>query len=185
MLPPMITIIAGTNRNGSNSLSVARLLQKIYQHHEAETRLLDLREMPPEAFHPEAFETLPPGYEAAFVEPVLQADGLVVVAPEYNGSFPGILKHFIDLLPFPEAFERRPVAFVGVSSGRYGGLRAIEQLQMVFGHRNSYLFNLRVFIPAVSRAVDSYGQISDVDISKRLEEQAQGFLHFTKIIRAT
>ena len=55
-----------------------------------------------------------------------------MVAPEYNGSIPGALKYFIDLLPFPEAFEDRPVAFVGIASGRVGRFAyGIEHLQHV------------------------------------------------------
>ena len=70
----------------------------------------------------------------------------MVVVPEYNGSFPGILKYFIDLLPFPESFDCRPVSYVGVSAGQWGALRAVEQLQLVFGYRNAYVHPPRTFL---------------------------------------
>ena len=68
---------------------------------------------------------------------VLDAAGLHVVTPEYNGSFPGVLKYFIDMLKFPESFDRKPVAFLGEAAGTWGGLRSVEQLQMIFGYRNA------------------------------------------------
>jgi len=58
---------------------------------------------------------------------VLMAAGLHVVLPEYNGSYPGVLKYFIDMLKFPESFENKPAAFVGVANGQWGALRAVEQ----------------------------------------------------------
>jgi NAD(P)H-dependent FMN reductase len=97
------------------------------------------------------------------------------VTPEYNGSFPGVLKYFIDLLKFPESFEQKPVAYVGESSGEWGGLRAVEQLQMVFGYRHAHQYPVRVFIPNVNKLFDAGGKLLDLSMDKRLAEQAKGF----------
>ena len=48
------------------------------------------------------------------------------VVPEYNGSLPGVLKHFIDCWKYPESFHHRPVCYVGISSSGSGGLRPGE-----------------------------------------------------------
>lgn len=173
-----IVVISGTNREGNNSIKVARQVGEIYGEQGAEARLLDLQRLPAEAFGGRAYTEKPEALRTGFTDEVLEADGLVVVVPEYNGSFPGILKHFIDLLPFPESFECRPVAFIGLAAGQYGGLRAVEQLQMIFAYRNAHLFNRRVFLPAVYKLLGEDGRLLDEGLVARLEEQARRFLEF-------
>jgi NAD(P)H-dependent FMN reductase len=109
---------------------------------------------------------------------VLAAAGVHVVTPEYNGSFPGVLKYFIDLLKFPESFEHKPVAYVGESSGLWGGLRSVEQLQMVFGYRHAHSYPVRVFIPGVNKLFDGEGRLTDGAIEDRLGQQVRGFLKY-------
>lgn len=180
----MITVISGTNRAGGNSIKVARQLKGMYASLGSEVTLLDLKELPAEAFTPGAFAEKPESLVRDFTDVVLASDGLVVVVPEYNGSYPGILKHFIDLLPFPESFECRPVAFVGLAGGYYGGLRAVEQLQMVFGYRNAYQFNRRVFIPNAYGVFNEQGDFKDAELRERLELQSAKFLAFTEALKA-
>jgi len=150
-----------------------------------EVEILDMQKLPPEAFEAEIFAEKPESVTKEFTDKVLAADGLVVVVAEYNGSFPGILKHFIDLLPFPESFDCRPVAFIGLAAGYHGALRAVEQLQMVFSYRNAYLFNRRVFIPSVYKALGKDGTVTDEEVLKRLSEQAGLFKDFIKRLKET
>lgn len=180
----MIAIISGTNRENNNSIHIAREVAANFHEMGEAVELLDLGELPPEAFSPGIFREKPAALKEAFTDKVLASDGLVIVVPEYNGSFPGILKHFIDLWPFPEAFEGRPVAFVGLSAGRNGAVRAVEQLQMVFAHRNAWLCNRRVFIPAVGQVLDAEGRITDESLRDRLREQGLRFKDFVRRMRA-
>ena len=133
-----ILIVSGTNRPRSSTERVARRVERHYRDAGVRSAYFDLAQMPAEAFMPGAYEVKPPAFEA-IQQQVLDCAGMHVVLPEYNGSFPGVLKHFIDLLKFPQSFEHKPVAFVGVASGAWGGLRAVEQLQMVFGYRNAQI----------------------------------------------
>ena len=114
---------------------------------------------------------------------VLDADGLVVITPEYNGSMPGVLKVFIDHLKFPESFESRPVCFVGLAAGIWGALRSVEQLQAIFGYRNAYVFPKRVFMPGVGSCFDEQGRFSNADLVKRLREQADEYVGFVERLR--
>lgn len=145
-------------------------------------QLLDLAEMPPEIFSPSSYASKPAGF-SRFTDAILGADGLVVVTPEYNGSLPGVLKYFIDMLPFPESFERRPVCFVGLSAGIWGALRPIEQLQAIFGYRNAYVFPERVFLPGIRTLLNEAGRFTDPEMDPRLEKQAAGFLGFVEHLR--
>jgi NAD(P)H-dependent FMN reductase len=174
----MIAIISGSIREDSNARRVGHYLECVYKGLGAETAFLDLGDLPPEAYLGTAYKDRPDGVQGGFIDPVLRASGLVVIVPEYNGSYPGVLKHFIDLLPFPESFDGRPVAFVGLAAGYYGGLRAVEQLQMVFAYRNGVLFNRRVFIPNIYAVIGEAGELKAPEIQERLDLQARAFLEF-------
>lgn len=179
----MITIISGTNRTGSNSLKLARHLAELHREAGKEVTVLDLAELPVSIFTPSVYAEKPAEFTEKFVRPVLEAEGLHVVVPEYNGSFPGVLKYFIDLLPFPEAFEARPTAYVGLAAGMFGALRAVEQLQLVFGYRNALNYPRRVFLPAVYKAFDGDGALQDAEIKERLAAQVTGFGEYIRRVR--
>lgn len=172
-----VLIVSGTNRPSSNALKVAQVLERHYRQAHVPAELLNLEQLPPEAFLPETYSVKPPAV-AALQRRVLGAAGLHVVTPEYNGTFPGVLKYFIDLLKFPESFEHKPVAYVGESAGLWGGLRSVEQLQMVFGYRHAHSYPVRVFIPAVHKAFDAEGRLNDAALDARLAEQVRGFAEY-------
>ena len=170
-------IVSGTNRPNSNALKVAHLIESHYGAVGAAVELFSLEPLPPEIFQGSAYAHKPPGMQE-LQRRVLDARGLHVVTPEYNGSFPGVLKMFIDMLKFPESFDRKPVSFVGESAGLWGGLRAVEQLQMIFGYRNAHVYPDRVFIPGINQKLDPSGRLTDPTIDERLAKQAAGFAAF-------
>ena len=118
----MILIISGTNRPDSYTRKVARHVETIYEAIGVDFQLLDLTELPGEIFSPTSYAQKPPSFKR-FSDAILASDGVVIVTSEYNGGIPGILKYFIDMLPFPESFEQRPVCFVGLAAGIWGALR--------------------------------------------------------------
>ena len=178
----MIVIISGTNRQESNTRKVTTHVESVYQSLGVEYQLLDLATMPPEIFSPASYGTKPVAF-AKFTDAILAADGVVIVTPEYNGGVPGILKYFIDMLPFPESFDHRPVCFVGLSAGIWGALRPIEQLQAIFGYRNAFNYPERVFISSVHKALDASGKFTDPELTGRLAKQAEGFVSFVEKLR--
>jgi len=173
----MITLLVGTNRPDANSRKVAAYIEGVYEKLGEPVRKLDLIDLPAEIFRPEAYAEKPEGFKP-FAEAILSAKGLHLVLPEYNGGFPGVLKYFIDMLPFPESFEDRPVAFTGVAAGQFGALRPVEQLQQIFAYRNAYLFPTRVFVMGVPSVLDDEGKITDPKLRERLDAQAKGFCDF-------
>ena len=179
----MITMVVGTNRPGSNTRKVAAHIEEIYRELNTPLKMLDLAQLPPEIFHPRSYGEKPKSF-APFADGVLQSSGLVVVTPEYNGSLPGVLKYFIDMLKFPESFERRPVCFVGLGAGMWGALRPVEHLQAIFGYRNAYLYPERVFMPKINDVLDASGRIKDAELVERLREQQKGFIEFVRKLKA-
>jgi len=179
-----IVIISGTNREGAVSLRVARRLRQRYGAMDGvDATLLDLSQLPPSLFTPQAYETKPEEFQP-FADAVVNSDGLVVVTPEYNGGMPGVLKLFIDMLPFPQSFESRPVCFVGLSAGRWGALKPVEQLQTVFGYRNAHIFPQRVFLPGVKKVLDDNADITVEFLAERLTAQIQGFVPYCKAMKS-
>ena len=104
----MMTLIVGTNRPGSNTRKVARHVEEIYAALKVPLHVLDLAQMPPEIFSAASYAEKPASFRP-FADAVLKSSGLVIVTPEYNGGMPGVLKYFIDMLKFPESFQKRPV----------------------------------------------------------------------------
>lgn len=98
------------------------------------------------------------------------ADALVIVTPEYNHGYPGVLKNALDWL-YPE-FVDKPVALVGVSDGINGGLRAIEALRPVMA--NFGMFDIQQAV-AVRSAQDAFS-VDGVLLDQRLEKQFSGML---------
>src|SRR5687768_16106088 len=98
-----ILIVSGTNRPQSNAARVAAVLQRNYEKLGVAHEVLSLVDLPREVFDGAAYASKPPGM-VAIQKRVLDALGLHVVTPEYNGSFPGVLKYFIDMLKFPDSF---------------------------------------------------------------------------------
>lgn len=178
----MIVILSGTNRPGSNTRKVTTRVEASYKALGMKTQLLDLADMPPEIFAPTSYEEKPAAFKK-FTDAILAADGLVVVTPEYNGGVPGVLKYFIDMLPFPESFEQRPVCFIGLAAGIWGALRPVEQLQAIFGYRNALIFPERVFMPGIGKLLDAAGQFTNPDLPTRLDKQAAGFVDFVEKLR--
>lgn len=174
----MIEIIVGTNRPNSNSMKVAKIIEARYKKHTNEVSILDLAELPDSLMSPKAYEVKPKEF-LAFAERILNAKGLHIIVPEYNGSFPGILKLFIDHLKFPESFERKCVTYTGLGAGVWGAIRAVEQLQMVFGYRNAFSFPERTFLPVVHKKFTEDGKsFNDQLVNDLMDSQVKNFLSF-------
>jgi len=180
----VITLVVGTNRPGSNTRKVARLLQENYTALKVPLHVLDLAQLPAEIFSPASYAEKPKAFKP-FTDAILRSAGLHVVTPEYNGSVPGVLKYFIDMLKFPESFDRRPVCFTGLGAGVWGALRPVEQLQAIFGYRNAYVFPERVFLPRINDLLDDSGRLKDPELVERLKRQAEGFVDFVERLQKT
>lgn len=177
----MIEIVAGTDRPGSNTMKVAQFVETLYAAQKIPARLLDLREMKcGDADGGDYFKGAR-GSIKALVDRVTAADGLVMVVPEYNGSFPGVLKLFIDYWKYPQTFEYRPSAFIGLG-GRFGGLRPVEHLQQVFNYRNGFLFPNRVFITNIKEQLKD-GVVVDPMLLELLNIQTRDFGKFIDALK--
>jgi NAD(P)H-dependent FMN reductase len=173
-----IGIVVGTNRRSGLSHKLCDQIQPFYVAVAQSVDCIDLRAMPAAMLDPDAYKTPAPQVRA-MVERFVRCDGVLFIVPEYNGSYPGALKLLIDMLPYPQGFQHRPCAFIGLASGRFHGLRAVEHLQAVAGYRNAYIYPHRVFIGESHRQFDADGRFVDAGLEQRLRDQAAGFVAFT------
>src|SRR5881275_1245979 len=120
--PLFIPVILGTTRQGRASESVARFVfEELSKHAGVETELIDIRDLKlPTDDAGEAIK------DSKFSAQMSRADGLVIVTPEYNHGYPGMLKHVLDTNL--KEYIHKAVGIVGVSAGPWGGTRVVENL---------------------------------------------------------
>lgn len=176
-------IISGTNRPQSRTRQVSSLIQKIYAELGEKTEILDLCDLPFAELtgHHYGGTGLHMDWDEA-VDKISKAEGLIFVVPEYNGSMPGALKYFIDHWRYPESFEFRPMAFVGLGI-TFGGVRPIEHLQQVMAYRNAFQYPNRVFLMNITKTLKE-GELQDALALQLLREQAVGFQKFVHALRS-
>lgn len=155
-LPVFLPVILGTSRQGRASEHAARFVfQEVSQRPDMTTELIDIREirLPID----DAGEAIK---DAKFSATVERADGLILVVPEYNHSFPGLLKHVLDTNL--KEYIHKAAGVCGVSAGPFGGARMIEnllpvlrELGLVAIFSDVYFGNAHtLFDPATGRITD-------------------------------
>jgi NAD(P)H-dependent FMN reductase len=96
---------------------------------------------------------------------IIQADGLVIVSPEYNHGYPGSLKAVLDLLL--REYVHKAVAFVGVSAGPWGGTRGIEAMVPMVRELGLAVTFADLNFPSVQKLFDEQGTLLDNAFEKR------------------
>lgn len=171
-----IHILSSTDRPGANALKVSNYA-KDFMDGKANVELFSLKDFP--------FGDVIGGKYGKDIESVkkfndafLDADGFLFVVPEYNGGFPGVLKLFIDYLPFPDAMFKKPVSFIGEAAGSFGALRPVEHLQQILAYRKALIYTERMFISGVDKNFDPEKGLKSDILQGLLEDQLNGFTEF-------
>ena len=152
-----ISILSSSIRTGRKSHNVALYFQKfLSDNYQVTAEIIDLKEYNFPIFEaPLKYQKSPSEGAVEFKEKIVASDGVLVVTPEYNGSFPASLKNAIDLLY--EEWHRKPVAFSTVSSGDFGGLQVLTQLQFVFWKIRAWTFTANFPVSNVQEKFDDFG----------------------------
>ena len=148
----MITIISGTNRKDSVTYQMTLLYQRKLKERGVHSTLLDLKELPHDFTFSALYENI--GKNEGFnrlISPLKDSTKLIVVTPEYNGSFPGVIKSFLDGLEFPNGVRGKVVALVGLSSGSQGAVLATSHLADIFGYLGAIVLPLRARMPFIDK----------------------------------
>lgn len=175
----MITIVAGTNRPNSRARRIADLYQNLLQELGAACQVLDLVDLPADASVSALYDNT--GQSEVFnglAEKAAAADKLVLVVPEYNCSYPGALKIFIDGLAYPGGIRGKKAALVGLSSGTQGGLLALSHLTDVLMYLGTAVLPARVRLPLIDQHLSSAGELTHSLYRQLLREQAEQLVAF-------
>jgi len=174
----MITIVCSTNRKNSISLVIASIYKDILKDIGAASEIIDLREIPKDFLVSALYENA--GKNESF-NPIRKtmkdSEKFVFIVPEYNGSFPGVLKAFIDGLKFPDTFSNKKCALVGVSSGLQGGGLALSHLTDIFNYCGTHVL---AFKPKLAQIDDNMenGYFTNDHYKELLQRQAKQLLEF-------
>src|SRR5579864_2755426 len=173
-----IPVILGTPRQGRLSEQVARVMvEQLCKFGDVATNLIDVRKLDLSSM--DAGEAIK---DAAFSDAMRQADGLVIVAPEYNHGYPGILKHVLD--SNLKEYIHKPVGLCGVSAGGFGGTRVVESLLPVMRELGMATIFWDVNVSSAGKAFDDAGQLLDPALPRRIDKMLDELVWMARVLRA-
>lgn len=165
----MYTIISGTNRVGSHTEKVAAEY----------SRLLKEKDIDAEIFSLEGVDVL--HRDAAFKkienEILFPSDKFIFIIPEYNGTFPGVLKTMIDTSEIKKAWYGKKALLTGVSTGRAGNLRGMDHLSACLHYLKMNVHYNKLPISVIDTVMDKNGTLNDATL-KAIDEQLDEFIVF-------
>lgn len=181
----MITVISGTNRKGSMcKLFAEHYAHTLQQRTSEDVKFLALEDIPHDWFHAAMYGTdeQSPSLTAIQDEYILPAKQFIIFSSEYNGSFPGVLKMFIDacsIREYASNFKGKKIALIGVASGRAGNLRGMEHLTGIFNYLGTLVMPNRLPISSISSLIDKDTRmITDTTTLEVMATHQAEFLRF-------
>jgi NAD(P)H-dependent FMN reductase len=168
LTPLNLPVLLGTNRQERKSVFAAKwLISRMEQRSEIKTRMFDVADFElPQNDYGQGLKKMFPEWRDAIAD----ADGLVIVSPEYNHGYPGSLKAVLDILL--QEYIHKAVAFVGVSAGPWGGTRVIEAMVPMVRELGLAVTFSDLNFPFVQKTFDETGKMLD----PAFEQRAKDFL---------
>ncbi len=173
----MITIVSGTNRLDSNTLKLARYYQHKLKEKGAGAHILSLADLQADFVSADMYRKSNDAFRP-IQDRITATEKFIFIIPEYNGSFPGILKMFVDACKFPDSFFNKKAALVGLSSGKYGNIRGVDHFTGVCHYVRLHVLPLRIHIPHIFHEFDAAGNLYKEDTVRFTNEQIEEFVRF-------
>ncbi len=166
----MITIVLGTNR----PLSKTAAIGKIY------SKFLNELNIPHQVLTLEGKNFFIRNEEMINIENqyLIPAEKFIFILPEYNGSFPGVLKLLIDNADIKKAWWYKKAILIGLADGRGGNLRGLDHLTSILHYLKVNVFYHKIIISKVNQMLDTQSQTLESNLEKEIQEQISGFLNF-------
>ena len=173
-----ISIISGTNRENSYTEKVARHYESRLKAMGCETQLMSLDKLQGCLEINAIYDkTKSNDFNEIVNKYVAEVNAFVFIVPEYNGSFPGIVKLFLDAVP-PVYWTDKKVCITGISSGRAGNLRGMEHLTGIFSYLKLHVYHNRLPISSVDKIFVNGNSVPE-ETTKVIDKQLEGFLKFS------
>jgi NAD(P)H-dependent FMN reductase len=172
-----IPVILGTTRQGRQSENVAKFLtEQVGLRDGIETELIDIREIP--LSHVDAGQHIKdPGFSAT----CMRADAFIIVAPEYNHGYPGLLKHVLDTNL--KEYIHKAVGICGVSAGPFGGTRVIQNMLPVMRELGLMTIFWDGNFSNVQNIFDASGELIEQAWIRRLDKFLKELIWMAKVLR--
>jgi len=180
----MITIIAGTNRKNSETARFAGHYEEVLKQKTTEpVHLLDLSEIEHDWFHADMYDDTRQSESLVELQDtyMIPAQKFIFLTSEYNGSFPGVVKLFLDacsVRAYKETFFGKKAALVGIAAGRAGNLRGMDHLSDILNHVGTIVFPNKLPISSIQNLLDENHHLTDPATKAAIENQIDGFLKF-------
>src|SRR5256885_4606759 len=175
--PLFIPVILGTARQGRESEHAANFVfEQTKKRAGVETEFIDVRTLPMKL--DDAGEQMKDPKFSAMIE---RCDGLIIVTPEYNHSFPGLLKHALDMNL--KEYIHKAVGICGVSAGPFGGARVIESLLPVMRELGLVTIFEDVNFGNVEKLFDERGNLLDESYVRRLDKFLNELIWMARVLR--
>ncbi len=171
----MITIVSGTNKPNSNTLKVASCYARMLHHQGITHKLLSLEDVPDTLPFSELFGRRSPAFQLIIDNYFVGVEKFLIVSPEYNGSYPGILKVLLDAI-HPDINRGKKAALTGVSSGRAGNLRGMEHLTGVLNYLGIHVHPNKLPISSIATLLDADGVLADAATIAVMQKQVNELL---------
>ncbi|MGV3503508.1 MAG: NADPH-dependent FMN reductase [Adhaeribacter sp.] len=170
---PHLAIISASVRSGRNSHRAALFFQRYVQDQGLATaEILDLAAYRFPLFEERlSYLPAPSPQVLDFAGRIRQADGVIIVTPEYNGGYPASLKNVLDLLY--EEWHRKPIAIATASDGAFGGTQVITSLLFTLWKIRAWVVPARLPLPKVQEIFDEQGLAHD---PASTEKKAKNFI---------
>lgn len=173
-----IYIISGTNRQQAISIKVANVYQQEFKALGVEAEIIDLRKLPADYLFSGLYENAGKSEVTIdFRKKMKEGAKFVFVTAEYNGSFPGVLKAFIDGLEFPDSFTNKKCALVGVSAGEQGAVLAMSHLTDILNYCGAHVLAKKPKLASIGANMQD-GIITNERYMKHIKLQVQQLLEF-------
>jgi NAD(P)H-dependent FMN reductase len=175
--PLFIPVILGTTRKGRMSAYPAQFIfGQLQKRERVTTELIDIAELKlPVDDAGEAVK------DPRFSGAMERADAIVIVSPEYNHSFPGLLKHVLDSCL--KEYIHKAAGIVGVSAGVFGGARAIEHFQPVLRELGLVSIFWDVNFGTVEKVFDANGELLDQAYVRRTDKFLNELIWMARVLR--
>ncbi|MET0649403.1 MAG: NADPH-dependent FMN reductase [Pyrinomonadaceae bacterium] len=172
-----IPVILGTARKGRASEMAARfMLGEVSKRGGVETELIDICEL--KLSMEDAGESIK---DARFSEQMRRADALVIVVPEYNHGYPGLLKHALDTNL--KEYIHKAVGVCGVSAGGFGGTRVVQNLLPVLRELGLVTIFWDMNFSGAQKLFDDAGNLLDRAYVKRADQFLKELIWMARVLR--
>jgi chromate reductase, NAD(P)H dehydrogenase (quinone) len=174
----MITLISATNNSDSHTNIISRIYFEELKKYTEDLLFFSLEELDGLTINNFMYDKKIDVIKQLQEKYITPASKFLFVIPEYNGSYPGILKLFIDALDVRLSLYGKKAGMVGVATGRAGNLRGIDHLTAVLHHMQVAVLPKYFPLSNVQLELDENNQLKNSKTVAQLQQHAKAFMEF-------